>query len=61
MPKYSVTVTYKQTAYVEVKAETKQEAEELGFEEVEKGNGSPYGDDYDIEVEEIETENERGT
>lgn len=60
--RYAVRVTYKNTAYVEVEAETPEEAEELGFEKVESGKGEPEGDEYyDIEVEEIETENERGT
>ena len=61
MKKYGVTVEYTERAYVEVEAETKEEAEDLGYEKIESGEGAPYGEDYDIEAEEIETENERRT
>lgn len=56
MKKYGVWVTYKETAYVEVEANSPEEAEEIGFEEIDiNGNGEPYGEDYEIEAEEIET------
>lgn len=57
MKRYGVTITFSQSAYVEVEAEDEQMAEELAYEQVDQGNAEPYGDEWDeAEVEEIGSE-----
>lgn len=55
--KYGVTVSYTESAYVEVEAKTEEEAEELALQKIEEGDYEQSGQydepDYKFEVEEL--------
>lgn len=54
MKKYGVTITYKESRYIEVEAVDAEDAEDVAWQLID--TAEPYGDeDYEFEVEEIET------
>lgn len=58
--RYGVTVSYKETAYVEVEAKSEEEAEEKAYQAVQAGEVEPQNGfdepNYEFEVEELEDE-----
>lgn len=54
--KYGCYLTYKQEGYIEVEADSEEEAKELALERVDDAQFSSgsYDDDFDVEVEELE-------
>lgn len=55
MKKYNVYITYKETRVLEVEAENEEEAEEIAY--TRSDEAEPMGeDDYEYEVEEIESD-----
>lgn len=54
--KYGVTATYSQYAYIEVEADSVEEAEDKAADAFYRGEGEPMGDNEDspdLEVEEL--------